>query len=409
MEKGKVLLVEDNHILAETYANIIKSKGFEVITAEDGQQAIQKFDQLKNVVIVTDLMMPNVNGLELLKTIKGKQPSTQVIIITGKKMDKAKYSDVIKYHAFDFLEKPIEGDAIIDAISRAFEESERVKREIKAKLEAQREMLSFLSHTLRSSIGGAHTTVERVLRKAKVLLEDKKQEKDAQLVLNNISKLDSIFLSMSSTLDVYSLLVNTPEQLATKWKNDIAEKDGSITIDYILAYVLKQVFARLLFERPFLSQLKRLIKSVPASLTSLRNDFMEQILLENFSDKEHQHVLNWVEEHFPVIKVNLSPTEALLNYNGMRFNILFACIYEMVFNAIKYTNNQSPVELNLEVQESAYILTCQNYYDQESIGQMGTGKGLSFIKELIKNLEEIDVSSAKDEGQYIAQLKLTNL
>ncbi len=405
MTKGQVLLVEDDKALAETYAQVIASRGFEVKIATDGSEAIEIFQGLKNAVIVTDLLMPNLNGLELLKKIKEKHPATQIIIITGKKVEKEDYYAALRFHAFDYLEKPINNDIIVDSIKRAFEESEKVKREIKAKMETQREMLSYLSHTLRSSIGGAHNTIERILEKAKSLLRDTQKEEDAKSVLNNIAKLDAIFMSMSSTLDVYGLLVHTPERLVEGWKNDEEVLDG-VSYDYLIALVVKRIISRLLYERPYLSQVKRLASSSDMNLNELRIDYMEDVILEDFSDKNYSHVFEWLQKKLPVIKFDLSPITLTFNQSGMRFNVLFSCIYEVVFNALKYTNNLSPVEINLKKENSDYKFTCRNTFDEMSIARSGTRKGLSFIDGLVKNINAIDFSYFCEKGVYSVQLCL---
>lgn len=104
MEEGKViLLVDDDLTLREMYDERLKSEGFEIVQASNGEEAIAKAHELKPNVILLDVMMPKINGFDVLKQLK-EDPDTKeipVIILTaliqdvdksqGKKLGAAEY------------------------------------------------------------------------------------------------------------------------------------------------------------------------------------------------------------------------------------------------------------------------------------------------------------------------------
>jgi signal transduction histidine kinase/FixJ family two-component response regulator len=94
--------------------------GYDVSTAGDGEQALQIFREIKPPIVLTDIKMPGMDGIELLKKIKIENPDSEVIMITGHgDMDLAIKS--LKYQAIDFVTKPINDDALEIALNRAHE------------------------------------------------------------------------------------------------------------------------------------------------------------------------------------------------------------------------------------------------------------------------------------------------
>ena len=74
------LVVDDEAVSCTTLSEMIMQLGYEVVTASDGKQALSKLEENKIDVVVTDLKMPNLDGIELLKKIKSTKPDIQVII-----------------------------------------------------------------------------------------------------------------------------------------------------------------------------------------------------------------------------------------------------------------------------------------------------------------------------------------
>ena len=83
MKNLKVLIVEDEIDLANLIKSSIKELFFKVVIAKDGLEAIKKFDSFKPDIIISDIMMPNLNGLEMSKKIKEKNSEAPIVILSA--------------------------------------------------------------------------------------------------------------------------------------------------------------------------------------------------------------------------------------------------------------------------------------------------------------------------------------
>ena len=83
MEK-KILLVDDEPVILETYSALLSEKGFSVVTASSGREALETFSHNSFDLVITDLAMPDGDGFKLLEEIKEISPHTPVIVFTGK-------------------------------------------------------------------------------------------------------------------------------------------------------------------------------------------------------------------------------------------------------------------------------------------------------------------------------------
>ena len=102
-----VLICDDDPLLLELLSFRLRAKGYLVATAEDGREAWDKICSLKPIAIVLDIMMPLVNGMELLRRIREKDElaGVPVIMLTARKQEKD-IVGAIALGASDFLSKP---------------------------------------------------------------------------------------------------------------------------------------------------------------------------------------------------------------------------------------------------------------------------------------------------------------
>ena len=106
MEKdAKILVVDDEAIVRESLRDWLSDVGHHVLTAENGPQALEIIEKEKPGIVIADLVMPGMDGIELLKKAKGISPDIEVIIITA-------YGSIptaitaIREGAYDYIEKP---------------------------------------------------------------------------------------------------------------------------------------------------------------------------------------------------------------------------------------------------------------------------------------------------------------
>jgi DNA-binding NtrC family response regulator len=118
MKKGKILIAEDNELNKETLTEILTEEGYEVKAVNDGREGIEAFLEDQFDIIITDLRMPHVDGLEFLKYIKDANRDSIVIMITGHGTVNNAVT-AMKMGAFDFISKPIKDDLVKLSVSRA--------------------------------------------------------------------------------------------------------------------------------------------------------------------------------------------------------------------------------------------------------------------------------------------------
>lgn len=117
----KVLLVDDEVDFVNTLAQRLKLRELLVDTVYDGPQALDFIKKVEPDVIVLDLKMPGLHGIEVLREIKKSSPKIQVIILTGHGTEKDE-EEARKLGGFDFLRKPADIDLLVAKIKEAFQE-----------------------------------------------------------------------------------------------------------------------------------------------------------------------------------------------------------------------------------------------------------------------------------------------
>lgn len=123
----KILLVDDDTSILEVLADMIAIFGHDFNTAKDGVEAIAKLKKETFHIVLTDMIMPKIDGMDLLKHINTHYPKTKVIIVTGYERTFS-YTDVIKAGASDFISKPFNTDELEAKINRLVREIELVSQ-----------------------------------------------------------------------------------------------------------------------------------------------------------------------------------------------------------------------------------------------------------------------------------------
>ena len=118
MNKPKILLVDDEEEFVTTLAERLGLRGFETQIATDGEGALNLFEAESPHLVVLDLMMPGIGGLEVLKQIKKQNPRMPVILLTGHGST-AEGIEGMRLGAFDYLMKPINIDDLIQVMEKA--------------------------------------------------------------------------------------------------------------------------------------------------------------------------------------------------------------------------------------------------------------------------------------------------
>jgi CheY-like chemotaxis protein len=106
MNNGKVqvLIAEDEDFIRDLLADVLRIERFDCVTASDGQQALEILRSQRIDVVVSDIVMPNIDGIELLMTVKQEYPHIPVILITGKASMTPE--EIVAHGADGFFRKP---------------------------------------------------------------------------------------------------------------------------------------------------------------------------------------------------------------------------------------------------------------------------------------------------------------
>jgi len=128
--KIRVLLVDDEEEFVETLAQRLEVREFDVTTAFNGADALERLEHEEVDLVVLDLQMPGVDGIAVLRKIKELKPLIEVIMLTGHATIETAIEGM-KLGAFDFLIKPTETEELVEKINRAFdrkaEQDERIR------------------------------------------------------------------------------------------------------------------------------------------------------------------------------------------------------------------------------------------------------------------------------------------
>jgi len=114
----KVCLVDDEKEFVATLGERLELRGFKIRIATDGEEALQMIEDDPPQVVVLDVLMPGLGGLEVLKKIKSSKPEIAVILLTGQGSTKEGIEGM-KLGAFDYLIKPLKIDDLIAKMQEA--------------------------------------------------------------------------------------------------------------------------------------------------------------------------------------------------------------------------------------------------------------------------------------------------
>mgnify|MGYP001051190897 CR=1 FL=1 len=121
--KKRILVVDDEITVCKSIRQAVVSEDYDVDTALSGEEALKKDSEKAYDLVITDLMMPGISGLDLLKTLKEERPGVSVIMVTGYPTIKTAVQSV-KLGAFDYLPKPFTPAELRGLVSRAFKKAE---------------------------------------------------------------------------------------------------------------------------------------------------------------------------------------------------------------------------------------------------------------------------------------------
>ena len=367
-QKTKILLIEDERDVLESYVDMLSLLGYETGMAENGKDGLEKLKKDKYDIVLTDLNMPVMNGLETLRRIKKKDADIEVIVITGfATIENA--IGAMKQGAFDYITKPVSIDHVKIVLSKCIQQ-----------INARRE--------------------NKKLRDLNTQLSELNDLKNKFITITN-HELRTPLAVLKGYVDLLDMEVN--------------RKEGSEQDEYlgIITNTITEMIDMVEYMHD-LSGFEKLGETNNKSTFDI-NDLVQSVFKE-------------VKVLFDNRKINLSLNleEKPINVYAEK-RILKKAVSELVQNALKFTNENGSVSLiikNIELKNKVFIkvedtgigiphdkieLIFEPFYEVQDVMHHfssktdfmggGIGVGLSLAKEAVESNDgEIAVESTPGQG-----------
>lgn len=131
---ARILIVDDEEIVIRSCLRILSNGDYEVEAAQDGWEALRKIDENDYDVLILDIMMPRIDGMEVLQRVKETHPDVDVIMVTGHSQIETAVRSM-KLGAFDYLPKPFDPDELELIVERALERRRLLRENLDLKTE----------------------------------------------------------------------------------------------------------------------------------------------------------------------------------------------------------------------------------------------------------------------------------
>ena len=136
MSVPRILVVDDEMIVCESCKRILEEEGYEVATALSGKEAFEKMKTHPFDIVITDLKMPEIDGMEVLRTLRKEYPDSIIIMITGFSTVETAV-EAMKLGAFDYIPKPFTPDEVSIVVKKAIEKKSLMLENIYLRQELQ--------------------------------------------------------------------------------------------------------------------------------------------------------------------------------------------------------------------------------------------------------------------------------
>ena len=164
--EDRILIVDDERIICNLLAHMFTKEGYSCVTANNGREALYHFYKDNFSLIISDIKMPKMDGIELLKKVKAIDPKMMVIMVTAyPEIDMV--VEALRLGAYDFIIKPIDLDLVILSVKKALE-----RKRLEDEVELYRKNLERFVEERTSKLQEAYRTLKKAhLESVKVLAE----------------------------------------------------------------------------------------------------------------------------------------------------------------------------------------------------------------------------------------------
>lgn len=183
-KKVKILIIDDEDIVLKSCLRILKNDDYEIDTVYSGDDGLRRANEKDFDIVITDLKMPGLGGMEVLATLRKNKPEVTVIIFTGYATVE-NTREALKMGAFDYIPKPFTNEELRTVVDNA------VKSREKNGDAHMLDLMAIVSHEMKSPVSAVHTTAETLYRGYLGNL-DPEQQKTVEKILRNCQYLEDI-------------------------------------------------------------------------------------------------------------------------------------------------------------------------------------------------------------------------
>ena len=166
-EQGRLLVVDDEKSVRDLLERVLKEAGYDVVTAANGREALDKVSELKIELVLLDIKMPVMSGMEVLRQLATNWPEICVVMATAV-ADAQTAVEAMKLGAYDYITKPFNRDDVVLTVKRAVEkkhlqlENERHQRELHKRVGEQAAQLQEQFVDLVETLAREHKLIYRL-------------------------------------------------------------------------------------------------------------------------------------------------------------------------------------------------------------------------------------------------------
>lgn len=274
--KARVLVVDDDPILRTHLKRLTSKFVSEVEVAADGAEGLARWRQWRPDVVVTDIFMPGMNGLEMSQAIKAEDPDAQIVVITADKESET-LLHALSIGVERYITKPVDMHLLIDAISKCLRDRQqteelRLTRHVAALTEALQEQLEerkLVEEALRREKSEQQTLIQRLEEAHNQLLQSEKMASIGQLaagvaheINNPIGYVNSNLGSLQKYVEALLRLIAAYEKYEADLSQEHAESLQTLKNEIDLAYLREDINELMTESLGGLQRVKRIVQDL---------------------------------------------------------------------------------------------------------------------------------------------------